>query len=116
MKTSDKQSKYAPKAEHNYEYLSVDQIMYHTTDIGHHFFTRETRRFFGSKIYDDLAHGIYFITSEQDSYGAWDGKRRYTIRMALGDGMIDSYSAFGEFASLRSARTALANIEKENNK
>jgi hypothetical protein len=108
LKTEERVSVYAPKAEHGGYYLSVEQIKKHNEDIGHHFFSAETMRFFSSKTYTDLHLGRYFITSEQDKYG--DQGRRYTLRRADGQGGIDTWGEFCGYSSLRSARTALKKI------
>lgn len=52
-----------------------------------------------------------FHTIEQDrptsfGPGAWDGQRRYTVRMAREDGSIETPGEFGEFSTLSQARTA----------
>lgn len=64
---------------------------------GHHFFDPDTMRGFGSRLssvspYQEVhtlagGHAALFITSEQDRRGfmgryAWDGARRYTVRLA----------------------------------
>lgn len=107
---TERVSVYAPKVEHGGQYLSVTQIKRHNEDIGHHFFSPDTLRFFKSKVYEDLHLGRYFITSEMNKY-ATDGKREYTIRVAKGDGSIDTVGEFGQYPSLKSARTALGKIE-----
>jgi hypothetical protein len=110
--TTERKSVYAPKAEHGNKYLSVTQIKRHNEDIGQHFFSPDTMRFFKSKVYEDLHLGRYFITSEMDRY-ATNGQREYTIRLADGTGSIDTVGEFGQYASLRSARTALHKIQEE---
>jgi len=107
MSTETFTSIYAPRAEHNGDYLSVQQIMKHNDAIGHNFFSVDAMRFFNSKVYNDLHLGHYFITSERDRY---DDRRAYTIRYADGTGDVSTFSKFCEFASLRSARVALKKI------
>lgn len=105
-------SPYSPykNPTHEGKYLSVSQIKRHNEDIGHHFFSPDTLRFFKSKVYEDLHLGQYFITSEMNKY-ATDGKREYTIRRATGTGEIETVGIFGGYSSLKSARTALRKIE-----
>jgi len=103
-------SVYAPRAEHGGVYLSVAQIQNHNKDIGHHFFSKDTMKWFSSKVYADLHLGCYFITSEMNKY-ATNPKREYTIRHANGTGNIDTVGVFGGYASLQSARSALKKIE-----
>jgi hypothetical protein len=106
---TERVSVYAPKAEHGGQYLSVTQIKRHNEDIGHHFFSPDTLRFFKSKVYEDLHLGQYFITSEMNNY-ATNGQREYTIRRANGTGGIDTVGEFGQYSSLKSARNALKKI------
>lgn len=105
-------SPYSPHKNpaHGGQYLSVTQIKRHNEDIGHHFFSPDTLRFFKSKVYEDLHLGRYFITSERNEY-ATPSVREYTIRRATGTGEIDTVGEFGQYASLKSARTALGKIE-----
>jgi hypothetical protein len=107
---TERVSVYAPKAEHGGRYLSIAQIRNHNEDIGHHFFSADTMRWFSSKVYADLHLGCYFITSEMNKY-ATHPKREYTIRHANGTGNIDTVGVFGGYASLKSARSALAKLE-----
>ena len=106
MNTAERISIYAPKAEHGWVYISIAQIRKHNEAIGHHFFSKDTMKFFSSKVYEDLHLGQYFITSEMNKY-ATNPKREYTIRHANGTGDIDTVGVFGGYASLKSARTAL---------
>ncbi len=105
--TRTRESVYAPKEEHGGKYLSVTQIKRHNEDIGHHWFSAETLRFFNGKVYEDLHLGCYFITSEKYI----DLPRRYTIRKAMGDGGIETVGIFQEFATLDQARRAMKKIE-----
>ena len=60
---------------------------------GSHFFDRDTTRAFNSRLHDPVypaKFGTFFVTSEKDrpmtysdgtySRGAWNGRRRYTVR------------------------------------
>lgn len=85
-------------------------------NLGHHFFERDTMRFFQTRIGSTLHGGRLFVTSERDdSYGApaWDGQRRYTIRRANSDGSIHTVSGFGEYATSAAANAAAARLAKE---
>jgi hypothetical protein len=77
-------------------------------------------RWFGSRVNWDTLTGITqelfgFITSEQDSGGAWEGARRYTVRAYSREFGILPLSEFGEFETLKQAKFYLANNGFENN-
>jgi hypothetical protein len=74
--------------------LSLTQIKQAMQARGSHFWDRDTMRSFRSRAYDDVYPtwcGTYFITSEKDRDwycssqntmlpGAWENRRRYTVR------------------------------------
>jgi hypothetical protein len=70
--------------------LSLIQIKQAMQSRGSHFWDKDTMRSFQSRAYDDVYPtwcGTYFITSEKDrpwswsgGMGAWESKRRYTVR------------------------------------
>lgn len=63
-----------------------------------HFFDDDTMRFFNSRIVDDYPIGGRFLrTTEQDSGGAWGGRRRCTLRVVTTGGDVESVGEFGEF-------------------
>jgi hypothetical protein len=77
-----------------------------------YFFTKSAARWFNSRIYWDCLVGITqdlkgFITSEQDSRGAWDGQRRYTVRGWTKEDAVFELSKFGEFDTLKKAKNYL---------
>lgn len=99
-------------------FRDMGQVRWANRELGHHFFDRDTLRFFGGRVHDDLYGGRYFVTSERDqSYGslgaAWDGDRRYTIRMANPDGSIDTVGQFGQYGSRSGAHAAAARYAEE---
>jgi hypothetical protein len=76
---------------------------------GQHFFEASAMRYFGCRVAPRVDGGRIFITSEQDkSYigrpHAWDGQRRYTVRVADDSGTIHAASDFRAFETLRQAR------------
>lgn len=77
-----------------------------------YFFTVSTMKYFSCRVaWDSLTaytDEYAFITSEQDSAGAWDGQRRYTVRTWDAQNGVQGKD-FGEFDTLREAKRALAN-------
>lgn len=79
-----------------------------------YWFTPSSMAFFGSRVYwntlTELPNGYLFISSEQDTYGAWGGERRYTIRKVTTDYAITDIGEFGQYATLKEAKKALADL------
>jgi len=86
---------------------SIEEIVRHNTIVGQYFFDRAAMRFFASRILSTVYGGRFFVTSERDTHedGAWDGKRRYTVRECV-DGRIETRSDHGEFATTQEAKNA----------
>lgn len=88
------------------EYRTIDDIKAAHEATGGHFFSPSAMRWFGSRILSPVFPGGYFVTSERDSTGhAWDGERRYTVRVCRDDGDIDTVSDYGQFATRSAALT-----------
>jgi hypothetical protein len=91
-------------------YRTVADVKRANAAIGHHYFDRETLRFFGSRVGSTVYGGRYFVTSERDEAissrfpAAWNGERRYTVREAADDGSISTVGAFGAYRTGAAAR------------
>jgi hypothetical protein len=94
------------------EYTTIHAIKQAHADSGGFFFSPSSMRFFGSRILSPVFPGGVFITSERDrpvilstgwSTPAWDGKRRYTVRVCRPNGDIDTVSEFGQFPTRAAA-------------
>ena len=83
------------------------------TQGGRHWFDRDTMRFFGTRIsqdiytvYDDETHvpsKSYFVTSEQPPHGP----RKYSVRVYdWATREIDNFGTFCGYATLRGAKNA----------
>ncbi len=64
---------------------SSDDLIYHyQRNSSGHFFDKDTMRFFGCRVLSEVYNSpdglVYFVTSERDRHGAWDYRRRYTVR------------------------------------
>jgi len=79
-----------------------------------YFFTDSAMKWFSCRVsWDTLTPynaGYAFITSERDSAGAWNYKRRYTVRSWESANGVDHLSEFGEFATLSAARKYLTRL------
>jgi hypothetical protein len=110
MTTTKKKSIYAPRPEHGNKYLSIQQIENHNHDIGHHWFSPKTMRFFSCRVLSVLHLGRFFISSERDTFRD-DNARAYTIREALQCGCIETVGEFQQYATSRQAKKALLAID-----
>ena len=76
-----------------------------------YFFSPATMRLFGSRILSPVFPGGIFVTSERDRgvftrngyMAAWNGERRYTVRVCDDHGDIDTVSKFGQFSTRNEA-------------
>lgn len=123
--TPDTFEGYAPGSR-----IPMHEVRSHARASGSHWFDPDTMRGFGSRIPDAARIGpdgrAYFISSEQDrrydgSTGAWDGRRRYTLRAYNpATGIVDDAErlpgdrydpdAFGRYATLQTASAALRRL------
>lgn len=99
-------------------FATVADIRAANRAIGHHWFDRDTVRFFGSRVGRTVYGGRFFVSSEQDQpFGrfpaAWNGERRWTVRMADDDGSITTVGPFGGYRSGEEARRAAQDLARE---
>lgn len=93
----------------------MDDVEWFSRIVGQHWFTAETKRFFGSRIGSTLYGGRYFVSSEHTGFNR-EG-RAYTIRFVEDDGSIDTPGEFLEYdtrdkAHRQARRLGLAELEK----
>jgi hypothetical protein len=84
-------------------FFTVGQIKQANRDAGQHYFEPDTMRFFKSRVMDFVTGGRFFVTSEQNGYNA---PRMWSVREAMPDGSIESYSEFQEYSSGAAAKRA----------
>ena len=86
--------------------VSISEVRRQNKAIGHHFFDKESVRFFNSRIETkgNLIKNKYFITSEQFVSSTGEkAPRKYTIR-ENNNGKIDTVGKFNEITSLTEAK------------
>jgi hypothetical protein len=88
----------------------MDDVRAANRRIGNHWFDPDTLRFFGGRVSETLYGGRFFVSSERDSGGAWDGRRFYSVRVANDDGTIGTVGEFGAYASRSGAHRAAARL------
>ena len=87
--------------------IPIAEVIAHAKSVGSHWFDPGAKAWFGSR-WSDHAYlstdgtRAYFWSSEQDTarpYAAWNGERRYTLRVAdmtgSDRGCIDTVGEFG---------------------
>ena len=92
-------------------YVTIDQIKHAHTASGGYFFSPASMRFFGSRVLSGVYGPGVFVTSERDRgvytsaglVAAWEGARRYTVRVCREDGDIDTLSGYGQFETRAAA-------------
>lgn len=85
----------------NHTYLS--QIKSSNRINGYHWFDPDTLRYFKGKVYEGVYGGCVFVSSEKNDMPYRPPQpRKYSIRVAMSDGSIQSY-AFHMYDSKREA-------------
>ena len=94
----------------------IDDVKERAEKGSRYFFSKETRRFFSSRI-SELCwiknQDIFFITSESDSSSNTSNQRMYTIRKCDILGKIETIGNFQEFLTISQARKSLKNVIDE---
>ncbi len=84
---------------------SVDSIKSLNARNGWHFFDRSTMHFFNSHICSTVYGGRLFLTSEHP-YTFGKGFRKYTVRLTLNDGSIETIGPFNQLTCPEAVRLA----------
>lgn len=82
--------------------MTISDVRAANKAIGHHWFSRDTMRFFKTRIESTLYKNGTFITSEQPPHGP----RVYSVRRAMADGSIDTVGDFCGYRHKEDAREA----------
>lgn len=89
---------------------TMSDVREFNTDEEHHFFSRESMRFFSSKIESALYAGRWFITSEKKGFTSSD--RGYTVREVRLDASIKTVGSMNDHWNIESAREAVRELVK----
>jgi hypothetical protein len=89
------------------KYANITEVKDANKGIGHHFFDRDTMRFFNSRVEGGILKGCYFITSER--YDT-DRPKEYTVRIAHEDGQVDTVYEFQAFGTRADAKEAINDL------
>ena len=96
-----------------YSYSSIQAIAKANAGEDRHWFEPGTKRFFGSRILPTVYDGRYFITSEKRPHS--NDPRRYTIRIALENGSIETIGDFQQYRTRAAAVRAVKALVKADN-
>ena len=88
-------------------FKTISEVRQANKDRGHHFFSRETIKFFESKVESTLYKNQCFITSEKKCFN--DYQRVYSIRRAKPNGSIETLER--GLISIELAREKIKNYE-----
>jgi hypothetical protein len=85
-----------------------------------YWFSPSSMAFFGTRVnwntLTEIPSGYLFVSSDQDYSGvAWNGERRYTVRLVNRDYGIQEIGEYNQFGSLKEAKKALADYVAEHN-
>jgi|SRR6187402_1895917 len=70
--------------------------------FGGNWFSKDTMRYWGTRVHSAVYGGTYFVSSEGD----FDHVRVYTVRRIDSDGSISTVGDFGAYATSRQAHKA----------
>lgn len=77
---------------------------------GHHFFDRDTMRFFSSRVVLSLYAGRFFVTAETGPGQAWP---RFSVREACPDGRVITRGEFQAYRTIEDARDFARMLARE---
>ena len=81
---------------------NINEIIALNKRAGNHFFSKESMRFFSSRVHSEVYNGRFFVTSEKFD---WKSPRLYTVRKIESDGSITTIGDFQGFDTRSKAHT-----------
>ena len=86
------------------DFNTIYQIQRANENAGRHFFSRNSMRFFNSRVHDAVYGGCVFVTSERNNMPYSSPQPRvYTVRIAMEDGSIETYGSLGDYPTRSAA-------------
>ena len=99
------------KKETQAEFKTMSEYRKHCKENGSHWFSRDTMKFFGSRIESHLKGGRWFIESQRSGFSP-NSSRVYILRYIAQEKASPGYfpiEKFAEFPTLKDAKAALRN-------
>jgi len=93
------------------EFKTMSEYRKHCKENGSHWFSRDTMKFFGSRIESHLKGGRWFIESQRSGFSP-NSSRVYILRYIAQEKASPGYfpiEKFAEFPTLKAAKAALRN-------
>ena len=81
--------------------MTISELKIKNAEAGYFFFSKDTMKFFDSKIESPIYGDKYFITSEKSGFESKE--RCYTIRQIHEDGQVSTMFSFLEFTTKKAA-------------
>lgn len=94
-------------------FKTIEEIKAFNEEKGKYFFSKDTMKFFNSKVETSVYGGVFFVTSERMEL---DRPKRYTVRQVEESGNIKTIGSMQQYSTLASARDEakrLAKLERE---
>lgn len=88
--------------------LTMSDVRTYNAANGEYFFSRDTMRFFASRVESSLLRGNYFITSEKRCFD--DYRRVYSVRLVLDSFRIEN-AIDKKFHTIEDARAAVRALQ-----
>jgi hypothetical protein len=85
------------------DFRTTERVARFNQECGLYWFSKDTMRFFNSRVGGEVFHGRYFISSERCGW-AVGARREYTVREVKPNGDIDRVGELGEFSSSAQAK------------
>jgi hypothetical protein len=80
---------------------NLEQVKEANRRLGHHWFSKDTLRFFGGRVLPTLYGNRFFVTSEFTGFDRT--ARAYTVRLANPDGTVERVGELGAYQTRKQA-------------
>ena len=99
-------------------FYTIEQIKQANKASGHHWFSRDTMRFFGTRIMCRVfpcGDGALFVTSDRHPHRGDGWRRRYSIRQVDAAGGIQTVGGFGAWCTRAQALSEAGRLARQAN-
>ena len=89
-------------------YKAIEEIKAANLALGQHWFSKDTMRYFGTRIHGKVYGGKYFVTSDFD----FNHMRFYSVRACV-EGKIETIGVYQAYTTLERAIKAVKEVANE---